>query len=55
MEKYRRAGQATGDIYLRMHTSIQTRTHNMKHVTFPLQDWLQERASVLPKLDDHPL
>ena len=53
MEKYCRAGQATDDnmahAYFMLDTSGYKYTHSgcLIHISFPLQQWLNERVSLL--------
>jgi len=48
--KYSRAGQATDDNMAHKHCVLDTNTHSeyVMVIAFPLQQWLHERASLLP-------
>jgi hypothetical protein len=45
--QHRRAGQATDDNMARIHTHTHTHSQYVTLTAFPLQQWLQERASML--------
>jgi hypothetical protein len=53
VEKYCTAGQVTGDNMSRAHCMLDTKDYKHTHseyakfIAFPLQQWLQERVSIL--------